>query len=73
MTITVPAPHVAHGPVGIPENVADADYLRHAVKNIRYLDRGERLWGSNLTDTVCKLLLDSAEALEPTAAKEATK
>lgn len=63
-TITIPAPHVPHGPVGVPENVADADYLRAAVRNIEYQTRGERLWGSNLTATIIKLLNDAANALD---------
>jgi len=66
-TITIPTPHVTYGPEGIPANVADADYLRHAVKNIDYLSHGERLWGSGVTATVRKLLLDAAKALDPKA------
>jgi hypothetical protein len=64
-TIKIPRPHVRFGPEGIAEEKADADYLRSAVRNIDYLGRGERLWGSNLTATVRKLLLDAAEALDP--------
>lgn len=62
--LAIPAPHVPHGPTHVPENIADADYLRGAARNIRYLDRGERLWGSNVTATVLKLLEDVATALE---------
>ena len=66
-TITIPAPHVIYGPEGVPEAVADADYLRAAVRNIRYAEsNGASMFGSNLTNTVCKLLEDSAAALEPT-------
>jgi len=67
-TITIPRPHVAHGPEHVSAEKADADYLRHAVRNIDYLGRGERLWGSNLTATIRKLLLDAAEELEPESA-----
>lgn len=63
-TITIPRPHVPFGPEGKTAEEADAEYLRHAVKNIDYLERGERLWGSNLTATVRKLLLDAADAVE---------
>ena len=63
--ITIPVPHVIYGPQGIPVDEADADYLRSAVKNIDHLSHGERLWGSNLTATVRKLLLDAAQALDP--------
>ena len=66
-TITIPAPHVTSGPEGIAANVADAAYLRSAVRNIDHLSHGERLWGSGLTATVRKLLLDSAQALGPKA------
>ena len=66
-TITIPAPHVTFGPKGIPANVADAEYLRSAVGNIDYLSHGERIWGSGVTATVRKLLLDAAQALDPKA------
>jgi hypothetical protein len=64
-TITIPRPHVPYGPAGVPERVADADYLRAAVRNLKHLSQGERIWGSNLTATVVKLLTDSADALTP--------
>ncbi len=63
-TITIPTPHVPFGPTGVPEHEADADYLRSAVRNIEYLERGEKLWGSNVTATVVKLLNDAADAVE---------
>ena len=63
-TITIPSPHVPYGPIGIPADRADASYLRSAVRNIRHLGHGERLWGSNVTETVIKLLTDAAVALE---------
>lgn len=62
-TITIPTPHVPFGPTHVPEHVADADYLRGAVRNIEYREQGEKLWGSNLTATVIKLLNDAAEAI----------
>ena len=70
-TITIPTPHVTYGPKDVPENVADADYLRSAVGNIDYLSHGERIWGSGVTATVRKLLLDAAQALDPKAATTA--
>ncbi len=66
-TIRIPRPHVRFGPDNVPEDKADAEYLRSAVRNIDYLGRGERLWGSNLTAAVRKVLLDAAEALDPTS------
>lgn len=63
-TITIPAPHVPYGPVGVPENEADARYLRDAIKNLKHLSHGERMWGSNLTATIIKLLGDAADALD---------
>jgi len=63
-TITVPRPHVAHGPAGVHPDEADAEYLRSAVRNIEHQGRGERLWGSNLTATVVRLLIDAAFAIE---------
>lgn len=62
--ITIPRPHVPHGPVGIPEEEADARYLRDAVRNIEFRGNGERIWGSNLTATIIKLLQDCADAIE---------
>lgn len=59
-TITIPRPHVPHGPEGVPANQADADYLRSAARNFRY----RKVCGSNLTDTVCRLLEDAAAAIE---------
>ena len=60
-TITIPRPHVPYGPHGIPEHVADANYLREAAFHIR---DGYAVGGWNLTNTVIKLLLDTAAALE---------
>lgn len=66
-TITIRRPHVPFGPEHVSADKADADYLRSAVRNIDYLARGERLWGSNLTATIRQILLDAADALDPTA------
>lgn len=63
-TITIPAPHVPHGPVGIPQGEADAMYLRRAADRIR----DARPFGSNLTATVVKLLNDAAAAVDLPAA-----
>lgn len=62
-TITVPRPHVTHGPEGVAASLADADYLRAAVRNIKHQNRGESLWGSGVTAMVSKLLNDAADAL----------
>lgn len=62
-TITIPRPHVPYGPDHVTEDQADADYLRSAVRNIDHLSRGERIWGSNVTATVRKVLLDAADTL----------
>ncbi len=58
--ITVPRPHVPYGPVGVPENKADADYLDHAATS---LERHFEVGGSNVRATVVKLLRDTASAL----------
>lgn len=60
--ITIPRPHVPYGPIGVPERVADADYLREAAKHI---EGGFKVGGSNLSATVIKMLRDSADALVP--------
>lgn len=62
-TVTIPRPHVTNGPKGVAASVADADYLRSAVRNIESQGRGERLWGSGVTEMVSKLLNDAADAL----------
>lgn len=58
--ITVPRPHVLHGPDYLTAEEADASYLRAAAGNIRHA----RCLGSNLTNTVTQLLLDAATAIE---------
>ena len=57
--LTVPRPHVPHGPKGVPADQADADYLREAARTVEF----SRCMGSNLTATVVKLLNDCAAAL----------
>lgn len=67
-TVAVPRPHVPHGPRGVPELLADADYLDHAASNIR---GGFAVGGQNVTNTVVKLLHDTAtelRRLQPEAA-----
>ena len=58
--ISIPAPHVPFGPTGIPELLADADYLDHAARNI---EGGYPTGGSNVTATVVALLHSVATAL----------
>jgi hypothetical protein len=58
--IEVPIPHVLYGPRGVPEMLADADYLDHAARN---LAGGYEVGGYNVTATVIKLLHDTATAL----------
>lgn len=64
-TITVPRPHVLHGPTGVSGDEADADYLREAVQNIRHAtERRQGLWGSGVTAMIERLLTDAADALD---------
>lgn len=58
--VTIPRPHVPYGPVGVPTEIADADYLDHAARN---LAGGYAVGGYNVTATVIKLLHDTATAL----------
>lgn len=58
--LTIPRPHVPFGPHGVPEKLADADYLDHAARNIA---GGYAVGGYNVTATVIKLLHDTAAAL----------
>lgn len=63
--ITVRRPHVENGPVGVPADKADADYLRSAVRNIEHRMSAVRgLWGSGVTAMVVQLLTDAADAIE---------
>lgn len=58
--VTIPRPHVPFGPDGVPERLADADYIQHAAWNIQ---KGYSVGGSNVTRTVVNLLHSVAEAL----------
>ncbi|MGN7977414.1 hypothetical protein ACTJJ4_07550 [Microbacterium sp. 22195] len=61
-TITLPRPHVPTGPQGVPEDHADADYLRAVVMKI---DSGfTRVGGSGVTAMIRNLIADAAEVLE---------
>lgn len=53
-------PHVPHGPVGVPDWKADADYLEHAAHNIA---GGYSVGGHNVTATVINLLREVAHQL----------
>lgn len=65
-TITIPRPHVPTGPVGVPEDVADAAYLRAVVRKI---DGGyARVGGSGVTAMIRSLLVNVAETIEAPAA-----
>lgn len=59
-TVSVPRPHVPYGPHGVPGELATADYLDHAARN---LAGGYEVGGYNVTATVIKLLHDTATAL----------
>ena len=58
--ITIPRPHVPHGPKGIPAEQADADYLREAA---RKLEEHYKPFGSNLRAAVVELVRDAADAV----------
>lgn len=60
-TVTVPRPHVPHGPAGISADLADADYLRTAAERI-----GQQRWfGSNLSATLAGHLHAVADVIYP--------
>lgn len=59
-SVMVPRPHVPHGPPGVPESQADADYLREAA---RKLETHYKPFGSNLRATVVQLIRDTADAV----------
>ena len=66
--ITIPRPHVPFGPDGVTAEKADADYLRNAVRIIKWrAATGREIWGSNLPATIIKLLGDAADAIEASA------
>jgi hypothetical protein len=58
--ITIPRPHVPFGPEGVPERIADADYIQDAAWKI---EKGYPVGGSNVTRTVVNLLHSVAESL----------
>lgn len=67
--IIIPRPVVPFGPEGVPENTATANYLRELLRKI---DTGfTTVGGSNVTNCVRSLLIDTARALEAIAADEA--
>lgn len=59
-SVTIPRPHVSHGPQGVPASQADADYLREAA---RKLETHYKPFGSNLRATVVQLIRDAADAI----------
>jgi hypothetical protein len=60
----VSIPHVPHGPQGVAQDEADADYYRKAAENIRYHKvHGHAFAGSNVTEAVAKLCEAAADAL----------
>ena len=59
--ISIPRPHVPHGPASLTEDEADANYLREAAST---LDEYYKPFGSNLRATIVKLIRDTAEAIE---------
>lgn len=65
--VTIPRPHVPFGPQGVPEMLADADYLDSAARNIA---GGYTVGGYNVTHTVIGLLHSTATALREAHAAE---
>ena len=65
--VTIPRPHVPFGPLGVPEMLADADYLDHAARSIA---GGYAVGGYNVTHTVIDLLHSVATALRDAHAAE---
>lgn len=61
-TITIPRPHVPHGPAHLSRDAADADYLRKAARD---LEGHYKPFGSNLRATVVALIRDAADAITP--------
>lgn len=58
--ITIPRPHVPHGPRLLAENESDVMYLRKAAKDLR---DHYKPFGSNLRATIIKLIEDAADAI----------
>lgn len=61
-TITIPRPHVPHGPAHLSRDAADADYLRKAARD---LEGHYKPFGSNLRATIVALIRDAADAITP--------
>ena len=61
-TITIPRPHVPHGPAGVSRDDSDADYLRRAARD---LEEVYKPFGSNLRATIVALIRDAADAITP--------
>lgn len=59
-TITIPRPHVPHGPAHLSRDAADADYLWKAARD---LERHYKPFGSDLRATVVALIRDAADAI----------
>lgn len=68
--ITIPRPHVPYGPHHVSEDESDVDYLRKAAKD---LEQHYKPFGSNVRDTVVKLLRDTADSIAKTAEETAEK
>lgn len=58
--ITIPRPHVAHGPKGEIPEASDYRYLQDAAKTIE----NRKMFGSNVTRTIVTLISDAAEAVK---------
>lgn len=63
-SLIVKRPHVPHGPEGIPDAEADADFLQRAADDLR---QGHALDGQYVTMAVIGLLESTAEALRASA------
>lgn len=69
--LPVVIPKVPYGPLGVPQDQADADYYLSAAENIRYhQSRGNSFAGSNLTEAVARLCEAVAAALGLTTGQE---
>lgn len=60
--LSIPRPHVPHGPSGLTADEADAMYLRKAADS---LESHYKPFGSNLRATIVKLVKDAADAIAP--------
>lgn len=59
--LRIPTPNVPHGPEGVRPNIATAKYLEDVVFKIE--NKYAVVGGSNVTATIIKLLVDTAQAL----------